>query len=90
MDVRHLYALFYVSTLHSRNTLCKLTFLQKAFESLAKTTAYESQCLFKLMCGMAQLWEIHCKGLLNREQQLQMSLQSISQVHNQENQARLC
>ncbi|KAG1957044.1 hypothetical protein F2P79_007257 [Pimephales promelas] len=62
--------------------------LDKAFESLAKTTAYESQCLFKLMCGMAQLWEIHCKGLLNREQQLQMSLQSISQVHNQENQKK--
>ncbi|XP_077087784.1 coiled-coil domain-containing protein 180 [Siphateles boraxobius] len=62
--------------------------LDKAFESLAKTTAYESKCLFKFMCGMAQLWEIHCEGLLNREQQLQMSLESISQVHNQENQKK--
>lgn len=86
MDVLHLYVLIYVSSY----SLCILTFLQKAFESLAKTTAYESKCLFKFMCGMAQLWEIHCEGLLNREQQLQMSLESISQVHNQENQARLC
>ncbi|XP_067294288.1 coiled-coil domain-containing protein 180 isoform X2 [Pseudorasbora parva] len=62
--------------------------LDKGFESLAKTTAYESKCLFKLMCGMAQLWEIHCEGLLNREQQLQKSLDSISQVHNQENQMK--
>lgn len=90
MDVLHLYVLIYVSTSLSYDTLCILTFLQKTFESLAKTTAYESECLFKFMCGMAQLWEIHCEGLLNREQQLQMSLESISQVHNQENQARLC
>lgn len=73
----------------SHDTLCILTFLQKAFESLAKTAANESKCLFKFMCGMAQLWEIHCEGLLNREQQLQKSLESISQVHNQESQARL-
>lgn len=63
--------------------------LDKAFESLAKTTADESKCLFRLMCGAAQLWEIHCKGLLSREQQLQNSLEVISQVHEQENQARL-
>lgn len=66
-----------------------INLLQKAFESLAKTTADESKCLFGLMCGAAQLWEIHCKGLLSREQQLQNSLEVISQVHNQENQARL-
>ncbi|XP_003198708.3 coiled-coil domain-containing protein 180 isoform X1 [Danio rerio] len=62
--------------------------LDKAFESLAKTTADESKCLFRLMCGAAQLWEIHCKGLLSREQQLQNSLEVISQVHEQENQRK--
>ncbi|XP_051748617.1 coiled-coil domain-containing protein 180 isoform X5 [Ctenopharyngodon idella] len=62
--------------------------LDKAFESLAKTAANESKCLFKFMCGAAQLWKIHCEGLLNREQQLQKSLESISQVHNQESQRK--
>ncbi|XP_056314464.1 coiled-coil domain-containing protein 180 [Danio aesculapii] len=62
--------------------------LDKAFESLARTTADQSKCLFGLMCGAAQLWEIHYKGLLSREQQLQNSLEVISQVHYQENQRK--
>ncbi|XP_048045163.1 coiled-coil domain-containing protein 180 isoform X2 [Megalobrama amblycephala] len=62
--------------------------LDKAFESLAETAANESKCLFKFICGLAQLWEIHCEDLLNREQQLQKSLESISQVHNQESQRK--
>ncbi|XP_050966693.1 coiled-coil domain-containing protein 180 isoform X1 [Labeo rohita] len=62
--------------------------LDTAFERLAKTAAYDSKCLFKLMNGAAQLWEIHCAGMLNREQQLQNSLESLSQVHEQENQRK--
>ncbi len=67
-----------------------LTFSQKAFECLAKTAAYDSKCLFKFMCGAARLWENYCAGMLNREQQLQGLLESLSQVHEQENQARFC
>ncbi|XP_042580588.1 coiled-coil domain-containing protein 180 [Cyprinus carpio] len=62
--------------------------LDKAFECLAKTAAYDSKCLFKFMCGAAQLWENHCAGMLNREQQLQNSLESLSQVHELENQRK--
>uniref|UniRef100_A0A671KYY9 DUF4455 domain-containing protein n=1 Tax=Sinocyclocheilus anshuiensis TaxID=1608454 RepID=A0A671KYY9_9TELE len=69
--------------------LCTLTFLQKAFECLAKTAAYDSKCLFKFMCGAARLWENHCAGMLNREQQLQSSLESLSQVHKLENQVHI-
>uniref|UniRef100_A0A8C2HRW6 DUF4455 domain-containing protein n=1 Tax=Cyprinus carpio TaxID=7962 RepID=A0A8C2HRW6_CYPCA len=68
----------------------KLDVSFKAFECLAKTAAYDSKCLFKFMCGAAQLWENHCAGMLNREQQLQSSLESLSQVHELENQARFC
>ncbi|XP_016356513.1 coiled-coil domain-containing protein 180 [Sinocyclocheilus anshuiensis] len=62
--------------------------LDKAFECLAKTAAYDSKCLFKFMCGAARLWENHCAGMLNREQQLQSSLESLSQVHKLENQRK--
>ncbi|XP_073688966.1 coiled-coil domain-containing protein 180-like, partial [Garra rufa] len=62
--------------------------LDTAFERLAKTAAYDSKCLFKFMCRAAQLWEIHCTGMLNREQQLQNSLESLSQVNEQENQRK--
>ncbi|KAK2911716.1 hypothetical protein Q8A67_003849 [Cirrhinus molitorella] len=62
--------------------------LDAAFERLAKTAAYDSKCLFRFMCGAAQLWEIHCAGMLNREQQLQNSLESLSQIHKQENQRK--
>ncbi|XP_026067899.1 coiled-coil domain-containing protein 180 [Carassius auratus] len=62
--------------------------LDKAFECLAKTAAYDSKCLYKFMCGAAQLWENHCAGMLNREQQLQSALGSLSQVHELENQRK--
>ncbi|XP_051522130.1 coiled-coil domain-containing protein 180 [Myxocyprinus asiaticus] len=62
--------------------------VDKAFESLAKTATHESKCLFKFFHGAAQVWENHCAGLLNREQQLQRLLEAISEVHDQENQSK--
>ncbi|XP_051955131.1 coiled-coil domain-containing protein 180 [Xyrauchen texanus] len=62
--------------------------VDKAFESLAKTATHESKCLFKFLHGAAQVWEIHCAGLLNREQQLHHLLEAISEVHDQENQSK--
>uniref|UniRef100_A0A673M9M1 DUF4455 domain-containing protein n=1 Tax=Sinocyclocheilus rhinocerous TaxID=307959 RepID=A0A673M9M1_9TELE len=52
--------------------------LDKAFECLAKTAAYDSKCLFKFMCGAAQLWENHCAVL----QELQAYSHSVSQLFN--------
>ncbi|XP_043096059.1 LOW QUALITY PROTEIN: coiled-coil domain-containing protein 180 [Puntigrus tetrazona] len=73
---------------HQSQTEVYLEKLDKAFECLTKTAAYDSKCLLKFMRGVAQLWENHSAGMLNREHQLQSALASLSQVQELENQRK--
>uniref|UniRef100_A0A3P9A2R7 Coiled-coil domain-containing protein 180 n=2 Tax=Esox lucius TaxID=8010 RepID=A0A3P9A2R7_ESOLU len=54
-----------------------LAAMNKAFQSLAKSSAGLSKSLFKFMRGTSHLWEVHSAGLWRREQQLQEQLDQV-------------
>ncbi|XP_060762949.1 coiled-coil domain-containing protein 180-like [Neoarius graeffei] len=61
----------------------RLAAMEKAFEGLAKTTAFLSKSLFKFVHGAANIWDVHSTGLQRTEQQLQDSLKEVSKKYEE-------